>query len=48
MAASIELLSLPAEGVHTTLEAAKTALNLHSIAASYAFATGKNDVKKGK
>ena len=47
MAANIELLSLPTEGVYTSLEAAKTAIGLHSMSAGYALVTGKNDVKKG-
>ena len=42
-------LSLPAEGIYTSLEAAKTAISLHSMSAGYALVIGKNDIlKKGR
>ena len=41
-------LSLPAEGIYISLEAAKTAISLHSMSAGYALVIGKNDVKKGR
>src|ERR1700740_19893 len=41
-------LSLSAEGIYTSLEAAKTAISLHSMSAGYALVIGKNDIKKGR
>jgi hypothetical protein len=38
-------LSLPAEGIYTSLEAAKTAIKM---SAGYALVIGKNDIKKGR
>ena len=38
----------PAEGIYTSLEAAKTAISLHSMSAGYALVIGKNDIKKGR
>ena len=41
-------LSLPAEGIYTSLEAAKTAISLHSMSAGYVLVIGKNDIKNGR